>query len=64
VRLYYLLEAADADRGGDAKLDRLLEWRRPDGHLFAHAYPFGLSDSAYVQAVFQGFLCRDADAGR
>jgi len=31
--------------------------------LFAQAYPSGLSDAAYVQAVFQGFLRRDVDAG-
>ncbi len=31
--------------------------------LFAQAYPAGLSDPDCVQAVFQGFLRRDADAG-
>ena len=31
--------------------------------LFALAYPSGLSDSAYVQAVFQVFLCRAVDSG-
>jgi len=31
--------------------------------LFAQGYPAGLSNSDYVQLVFQGFLRRDADAG-
>jgi len=31
--------------------------------LLAQGYPAGLSNSDYVQVVFQGFLRRDADAG-
>jgi Domain of unknown function (DUF4214)/Immunoglobulin I-set domain/Regulator of chromosome condensation (RCC1) repeat len=63
IRLYYLLmqrmpSAAElqswiAFLNGDDQMDT----------LFTIAYPSGLSGSAYVQAVFQGFLCRAADAG-
>jgi hypothetical protein len=62
VRLYYLLEqrmptAAELQNwtgffNGDAQTDV----------LFTQAYPYGLSDTDYVQAAFQGFLCRAADA--
>jgi hypothetical protein len=63
IRLYYLLlqrmptavERQDwiAFRNGDGQTDT----------LFALAYPSSLSDSAYVQTIFQGFLCRAADVG-
>ena len=63
VRLYYLLlqrmptpaelQSWIAFLNGDDQTDTLV----------ALAYPSNLSDSAYVQAVFQGFLCRAADAG-
>ncbi len=62
-RLYYLLgqrmpTAAEMQRwtaflNGDAQTDTLL----------AQADPSGLANAAFVQAAFQGFLCRPVDAG-
>jgi len=42
--------------------DFLLGYDQTDT-LYAQGAPSGLSDSAYVQAVFHGFLRRDADSG-
>jgi hypothetical protein len=63
VRLFYVLlgrrpSAAELQNwigffNGDAKTDV----------LFTQTYPYGLSDTDYVRAAFQGFLCRAADAG-
>ena len=50
----------------DTEFATALGFLRGDGQtdtLFTQAYPAGLADSDYVQAVFQGFLRRDADAG-
>jgi len=63
VRLYYLLEQRMPTAAEMQSWIAFLNGDDQTDTLFAHAYPFGLSDSAYVQAVFQGFLCRDADAG-
>jgi hypothetical protein len=63
VRLYDLLEQRMPTA---AELQSWIAFLNGDDQtdtLYAFAYPSGLSDSAYVQAVFQGFLGRDADAG-
>ena len=63
VRLYFLLlqrmpAAAELQRGtgflnGDGQTES----------LFAQAYPSGSSNADFVQAAYQGILCRGADAG-
>jgi hypothetical protein len=63
VRLYFLL---DQRMPTTVELQSWIAFLNGDDQtdtLFAQAYPSGLSDAAYVQAVFQGFLCRDVDAG-
>jgi hypothetical protein len=48
------------------ELQNWLEFLKGHGqtdNLVAQQYPAGLADSDYVKAVFQGFLCRAADAG-
>jgi subtilisin family serine protease/sugar lactone lactonase YvrE len=63
VRLYYLLEQRMPTA---AEMQSWIEFFDGDDQtetLLAQAHPSGLSDADYVQAVFQAFLCRPADAG-
>jgi alpha-tubulin suppressor-like RCC1 family protein len=63
VRLFYLLEGRMSTASELQGWITALNGDQQTDTLFARARPAGLPDSAYVQAVFQGFLCRDADAG-
>jgi hypothetical protein len=63
VRLYYLLEQRMPTAEELQSWIAFLNGDDQTDTLYALAYPSGLSDSAYVQAVFQGFLCRDAEPG-
>ena len=61
-RLYFLLLQRMPT---PAELQKQLEFLRGDGQtdaLLAQGQPGGLSDTDFVQRVFQGFLRRDADA--
>ncbi len=63
VRLFFLLEQRMPTA---AEMQAWTAYLNGDGQtetLLAQAFPYGLSDTDYVQAVFQGFLCRAADAG-
>jgi sugar lactone lactonase YvrE len=63
IRLYYLLMER---MPSTAELQNWIAFLNGDDQtdtLFTLAYPSGLSGSAYVQAMFQGFLCRAADSG-
>jgi hypothetical protein len=62
IRLYYLLLQRMPTA---AELTSRMAFLSGDGQtetLLANAYPSGLGAPAYVQAVFQGFLCRAAAA--
>ena len=63
IRLYYLLEKrAPTAPELQTWLDFLKGYDQTDA-LYALAYPSGIDNAAYIQAVFSGFLRRDADAG-
>ncbi len=63
IRLYYLLKQRMPTSAELQSSIGLLKGYAQTDTLFAQAYPSGLSDAAYVQAVFQGFLRRSADTG-
>ena len=63
IRLYYLLLQRMPTATELQSWIGFLNGDDQTDTLFALAYPSGLSDTDYVQAVFQGFLCRAADAG-
>jgi hypothetical protein len=63
VRLYYLLDQRMPTAAEQQSWTAFLNGDDQTSALFAQGYPTGLSDSEYVQIVFQGFLCRAADAG-
>ena len=63
IRLYYLLLRRMPTA---TELQSWLAFLRGDDQtdtLYSLGFPSGLSDTDYVQAVFSGFLRRDADAG-
>ncbi len=63
IRLYYLLEKrAPTAPELQTWLDFLKGYDQTDA-LYALAYPSGIDNAAYIEAVFSGFLRRDADAG-
>jgi len=63
LRLFFLL---DERMPTDAEMRTWMDFLKGGGQtdtLFAQGYPSGLANTDYVQAVFRGFLRRDADAG-
>jgi hypothetical protein len=61
IRLYYLLLKRMPTTAELQNWIAFLDGDDQTDTLFAQAYPSGLSNFAYVQTVFQGFLCRNAD---
>ncbi len=63
IRLYYLVEQQTPTPDQLQGWLGFLKGYAQTDTLYALAYPSGIDNAAYIQAVFSGFLRRDADAG-